>query len=181
MQVPDAAERSPDVGWLFGEATCFLQGGGSQEQTAPVQCLQAIRGWGERAEQHKADSSSYPVSLGFFPSCYVQVSEGRVPGCPQDHQPLQQEAPRHAGRGTWGAAPSTQTFICTQGSASPSSSSSRFEARMTRNGTRCLQAPDKLPKLLSGGQNHPCPVQSSKTSSLTCDTASQHRSASPHR
>jgi len=67
VRVPDAAERSPDIGWPFGEATCFLQGGGSPEQTASVPCLQAIRGWEERAEHYKADSSSHPLPLEFFP------------------------------------------------------------------------------------------------------------------
>lgn len=52
VQVPDATKRSPDISRLFGEEMCFLRGSSSQEQTAPVPCLQAIRGWDERAEQH---------------------------------------------------------------------------------------------------------------------------------
>lgn len=85
-----------------------------------------LRGWGERAEQHKADSLLLSSASSFFPSCWVQISEGRTPGCLRDHQPLQEEAPRCTGRGTRGAAPSTRSFICTRGSASPSSSSSKI-------------------------------------------------------
>lgn len=45
VQAPAAAQRSLDSGWLFREATCFLQGGGSQEQTVLVTSLQAVSGW----------------------------------------------------------------------------------------------------------------------------------------
>lgn len=181
MQVPDAAKTSPDVSWLFGEATCFLQGAGSREQTAPVPRLQAIRGWGEQAEQHKVDSSSYPLPLNFSLPAGCRYQKGGCLGARRITSRFSKKPP-----GTWEEVPGEQhlprkALFAPRESASPSSCSSGFKARMARNTVRCLQAADKLPKLLSGGQKHPCPAQSSRTSSLTCDAASHHHSASPCR
>lgn len=135
----------------------------------------------EAGESEQSSTRQIPALIlclfSFFPSCWVQVSEGRMAECPQDHQLLQQEAPRHPGRGTQGAAPSTRSFVCTQRSTSPSSSSSGFEAKTK---IRACRLPTSCQSCSQVGKNiHPCPVQSSRTSSLTCDAASQHRSASP--
>lgn len=138
----------------------------------------------ERLEAGESEQSSTrqipPLILclfSFFPSCWVQISGGRMPGCPEDHRLSQQEAPRHTGRGTRGAEPSTRSFVCTWRSTSPSSGSSGFKAKMTQNGTWCPQAPNKA--ALRWAKKHPCPAQSSRTSSLTCNAASRHCLASP--